>query len=1276
MILDDRLIDLLSQWEEIAGQGEQPDVALLARGDEQLAAQLQRYAGVLRRFEWLDRELPPSADLPLPSAQTLRSVLLMPEGLDLATLQANLAKADLVDAETIAELQKTRHVTTAPQLAGLLLESETLTRFQLRAIAQGKTRGLRLGRYVILDKIGAGGMGQVFKARHSKMDRVVAIKVLPRESMSNETSTKRFYQEVQVAASLRHPNIVTAFDANEEEGLHYLVMEYVEGRDLDSLVRRQGPLSTAQAVDCLLQAARGLQYAHSVGLVHRDIKPANLLLDSKGHLKILDMGIARIQSDSDTTSLTLNGAIMGTVDYMAPEQAVDAKTVTSQADLYSLGCSLCYLLTGRPPFAGETLMVKLLAHREHAPPSLSNQRPDVPGELNAIYQKCLAKSAADRYADAGELIADLEKIRPSLSETAPQGLADFPSQASSSSINLSAASTQSNPIATPVVTLKVDPERRKKTQPQRGASFFGGAIAVGLLLCGFCYYGAAALFKISTPDGTLVVEIDDEDYVAHLRGQEVKLVNEKTKQSTTIKLLSPEEKKKLAPGVYKFALETSEGLRTSVDQFTISSGTEASVKVYWEKPPVLAQVAASAKAVQSPGTKLVASPHDYDSLATGTWISLVTSAEDLDRVLAARTKPVGPQEFVAYNDGVIQLRDTSLYFPFVTAKNFLLRGRLKFDSGLNVVLKARSPTPSYGAWWNLGGDQFGIGTTKSGSWHDLVVGNTKEKPPEFAEMALLGVDRTLILYVDGKEVLRTEREEEPTDQLSVGVGAKGAGKAKDLQLMILPDDLAVPPLQHADDPDYVAAKRLLSVGGAVRVNGNWIYSVNQLPNPPISVEAISIVDCKNAHDSDLSLFAGSTNLEEAYFVNVSSESSLTGQCFEHVANCPNLRCFSCVQNPQLNAGIIHLAKCKKLETVDLWGSGVKLSELLPLANGKFKKFRLSSNHVTDDWMPQLPFVRETEELGLAYSGIGNPALAQLRSSQSLRSLALERTFVTDDGLEQLRDCPNLEELNLFLTSISDASVGLLSSFPNLIRVNVKGTKISPAGVEKLRQALPNCEITWSGGTIKPGSKTPVASEAPTANGYDRFAKGEWKSLIANQKDFERLLEYREMPIPADQSATFHNGILTIQKTTLYTPPIKGKNYLFRGKLKYDYGTHIVLKVRYPSGAYVAWWNGGGTSFGLAEHIAGGGFVEHKQATLPQSPPEKCELAIAGIGQDLIVYVEGKELLRWKTETPIGEEISVGVATSSNSQGQYSDLQLMVLPDDLVAPPLPLHDDPD
>lgn len=1065
MILDDRLIDLLSQWEEIAGQGEQPDVALLAGGDEQLAAQLQRYAGVLRRFEWLDRELPPSADLPLPSAQTLRSVLLMPEGLDLATLQANLAKADLVDAETIAELQKTRHVTTAPQLAGLLLESETLTRFQLRAIAQGKTRGLRLGRYVILDKIGAGGMGQVFKARHSKMDRVVAIKVLPRESMSNETSTKRFYQEVQVAASLRHPNIVTAFDANEEEGLHYLVMEYVEGRDLDSLVRRQGPLSTAQAVDCLLQAARGLQYAHSVGLVHRDIKPANLLLDSKGHLKILDMGIARIQSDSDTTSLTLNGAIMGTVDYMAPEQAVDAKTVTSQADLYSLGCSLCYLLTGRPPFAGETLMVKLLAHREHAPPSLSNQRPDVPGELNAIYQKCLAKSAADRYADAGELIADLEKIRPSLSETAPQGLADFPSQASSSSINLSAASTQSNPIATPVVTLKVDPERRKKTQPQRGASFFGGAIAVGLLLCGFCYYGAAALFKISTPDGTLVVEIDDEDYVAHLRGQEVKLVNEKTKQTTTIKLLSPEEKKKLAPGVYKFALETSEGLRTSVDQFTISSGTEASVKVYWEKPPVLAQVAASAKAAQSPGTKLVASPHDYDSLATGTWISLVTSAEDLDRVLAARTKPVGPQEFVAYSDGVIQLRDTSLYFPFVTAKNFLLRGRLKFDSGLNVVLKARSPTPSYGAWWNLGGDQFGIGTTKSGSWHDLVVGNTKEKPPEFAEMALLGVDRTLILYVDGKEVLRTEREEEPTDQLSVGVGAKGAGKAKDLQLMILPDDLAVPPLQHADDPDYVAARNALEAGAKIAINhGNMITSPSQLPSPPFSVTTVSAFANKTLTDDDFAPFDACTQVEHLDFY---AAGALRGNFLSHFRNCKNLKSIALTGCSQVGPGIASLTDCHQVEKIAMWGVKIRREDLLPLANMKLKQLDLGATSVADDCLPLLKNLGQLETFRASYAKLTDEGLAHFQSCSSLKELSLGHSAMTDVGLANFQKCRDLSRLDVMSCGVSDASIPLISSFKNLTFLELKGNKITPDGVEKLRQALPNCEITWDGGTIKP-----------------------------------------------------------------------------------------------------------------------------------------------------------------------------------------------------------------
>jgi serine/threonine protein kinase len=265
-------------------------------------------------------------------------------------------------------------------------------------------------------------MGMVLKARHKRMDRVVAIKILSAKALQSPDAVKRFGREVQAAAKLHHPNIVTAFDADEAHGTHFLVMEYVEGKNLSQLVKEKGRLPVEQAVECVLQAARGLEYAHGKGIVHRDIKPANLLLSPDGVVKILDMGLARLENvASGDSELTGTGQIMGTVDYMAPEQAVSTKNADLRADIYSLGITLWYLLTGRMAYEGDTLMAKLVAHREQPIPSLlpllagGPQRPvsASAARLNEVFQKMVAKRPEDRYPSMTHLIADLVRCQSS-----------------------------------------------------------------------------------------------------------------------------------------------------------------------------------------------------------------------------------------------------------------------------------------------------------------------------------------------------------------------------------------------------------------------------------------------------------------------------------------------------------------------------------------------------------------------------------------------------------------------------------------------------------------------------------------------------------------------------------------------------------------------------------------------------------------------------------------------------------------------------------------------
>ena len=304
--------------------------------------------------------------------------------------------------------------TSVNSLAEGIYRRGRLTKYQLQRVYQGNGKSLHLGNYTVIDKIGQGGMGLVVKARHRVMQRIVAIKILSANTVRSPDAVRRFHREVEAAARLDHPNIVTAFDADQANGTHFMVMEYVDGHDLSSLIKQHGPLSVTRAMEMLLQVGKGLVFAHSQGVIHRDIKPANLLIDHAGTVRILDLGLARVESSDDLTDITGTGQIMGTIDYMAPEQALNTRTADHRADIYSFGCTLWFLITGKSVFGGDSALAKLLEHREGAIPSLIGTRVDLePTNLRAVAAdeiicKMLAKRPEDRYQSMAEVVTALE----------------------------------------------------------------------------------------------------------------------------------------------------------------------------------------------------------------------------------------------------------------------------------------------------------------------------------------------------------------------------------------------------------------------------------------------------------------------------------------------------------------------------------------------------------------------------------------------------------------------------------------------------------------------------------------------------------------------------------------------------------------------------------------------------------------------------------------------------------------------------------------------------
>lgn len=320
-----------------------------------------------------------------------------------------LAASKLLDPAILAKVERAvQGKSVEPKsVAKELVKHGWVTAYQAEQLLKGRAGDLVLGPYVLLEPLGEGGMGQVFKARHQLMNRIVAVKIIRKELLSHPDAIERFHREIRLAAQLDHPHLVRAHDAAQVGDTHFLVMEFAEGVDLQRQVQQAGPLPLAQACAYVRQAALGLQHAADRGLVHRDIKPSNLQLTAQGTIvKILDIGLARSQAaDPGRPELTQARSVMGTPDYIAPEQIADPRTVDTRADIYSLGCTFYFLLAGRPPFPVPTWDEKLVCHRRMEPQPIEQIRPDVPAMVGDILRRMMAKQPEQRF-QAPAAVAD------------------------------------------------------------------------------------------------------------------------------------------------------------------------------------------------------------------------------------------------------------------------------------------------------------------------------------------------------------------------------------------------------------------------------------------------------------------------------------------------------------------------------------------------------------------------------------------------------------------------------------------------------------------------------------------------------------------------------------------------------------------------------------------------------------------------------------------------------------------------------------------------------
>ena len=373
-------------------------------------------------------------------------------------------KSGVADEKRLdAFLLKVRTSSVDPaKLAGLMIQEGVLTNFQAENILAGKWRRFSIGKYKVLEKLGSGGFAQVYLCEHKLMRRRVAVKVLPVAKTKDSSALERFYREARAVAALDHPNIVHAYDIDQDADLHFLVMEFVDGANLQEIVKKSGPLPALRAAHYIRQAALALQHAHENGLVHRDIKPGNILVDRSGTVKVLDIGLALFfNEEDDQLTRKHDDGTLGTADYLSPEQAMDSHDVDIRTDIYSLGVTFYFLLTGKPPFEGLPIAQKLMAHQMKQPRPIAEIRKDVPAGVLAILDKMLAKKVTDRYDAPGDVADALDAFTQT--PIAPPADAELP--------KLSPAATGQGPESSDSkVTPAAPPPPRVQPEPVKKAA--------------------------------------------------------------------------------------------------------------------------------------------------------------------------------------------------------------------------------------------------------------------------------------------------------------------------------------------------------------------------------------------------------------------------------------------------------------------------------------------------------------------------------------------------------------------------------------------------------------------------------------------------------------------------------------------------------------------------------------------------------------------------------------------------------------------------------------
>jgi serine/threonine protein kinase len=915
-------------------------------------------------------------------------------------MSADQARSDL------AAFSEGQRPTDGESFAALLVKSGRLTPFQAGRLCDGKDYSLVLGKYVLIDKLGEGGMGTVFKAEHRHMKRIVALKVVKPELLASANAVKRFQREVQVVARLNHPNIVTALDAGEVQGTCFLVMRFVDGRDLASAVRREGPLPVEQAIDAVLQAARGLAHAHQQGIIHRDVKPSNLLLDRAGVVKLLDLGLAALMAthaDADD-SLTSSRVIMGTPDYLAPEQARGLKHADARSDIYSLGMTLWYLLTGRPAYDVQGAMSKLLAHQQSEIPSLAKACPEIPLDLDAIFHRMVEKHPSDRYESMEEVVAALESLRGERSA----GMASASLMETTTLLPLSGAHTDRR--GHPDLPATHSLHRR----PVSGWLAVAATITLIVLIAFAIRHFRAA--GSGSKDVSIATSIP-----AHPIHQ-----NKKVSVPPPLTELQQSAAAESYRRAAEFVLRRGGRLFLHLAQ-TDDAAFPSRIEDLPSVPFILHTVnLAGQKDVNDDDMRALKdlSVRELNLSNTSVGDESVCQLQTSRRLRLIVLKGTKVTDDVALTlASSIDLRVLDLSDTQVTdrACRELAKHPLLEDLHLSHTQITDVGLKELAACSNL---------------HALYVAGNKSITAEsvahlqaLSRLQILDVSETS-LGDEAIKVLARFPQLRNLDMTSTNLSREGAFRLQEA----LPRAVVMhPELPQLEADEHVDAWVKTQKGTV----GKWITEVSDAPF------AISNV----RFPTNGGPTAGSENL-----VGLRSIVRLTW---------PNLR--------GADSEAVSMASLDSLETLELVGSDLSddgLRRLTSLSNLIW--LNIDGSKVTKAGLSELAALRHLEILSLAETSIKDEDLAPVGKAESLVGLAIVGSpRLTSAGLKHLTGLRNLSTLDMRRTPIDDSAVSHVKQLRSLRFLSLQATKVTSTGVAELHKALPECIIFWDGGALFP-----------------------------------------------------------------------------------------------------------------------------------------------------------------------------------------------------------------